>query len=69
MSYIDYDHKDIKAFEEMEKEFKKYVQRVHFLINKADDTEIWYYVYDDVKMLTDQYLEEFAEEERLKNEM
>lgn len=63
MSYIDYDHKDIKAFEERKEEFKKYVQRVHFLINKADDTEIWYYVYDDVAMLTEQYLEEFAEEE------
>ena len=30
----------------------------------TDDTEIWYYVYDDVAMLTEQYLKEFSEEER-----
>lgn len=68
MSYIDYDHKDIKAFEEMEEDFKKYVQIIHAYITEVD-FEKSIYLYDDVKMLTDQYLEEFAEEERLKNEM
>ncbi len=62
MSYIDYDHKDIKAFEEMEEEFKKYVQRVHAWIFELD-FEKWCDLYDDVKMLTEQYLEEFLEEE------